>query len=122
MRTSTGARWRGPWIALALFLFATAAFVPIRIAYKRNQTHDAAPGEVVIENFTCSPGSLQVAKGTKIIFRNADGAAHTVTATDKSFDSGRLDGGDVFEVEVAASISYFCDIHQYMTGTIDVAS
>ncbi len=53
---------------------------------------------------------------------NDDGTAHTVTAADKSFDTGDLDGGATATITLAkaGTYQYFCNIHNYMTGTIEV--
>lgn len=111
---------RASWFAAVVLMFATAAFVPVRIVYKQHQSHVAAPGSVVIANFAYSPEVLTVPSGTKVTFANSDGAAHTATASDKSFDTGRLEQGMSFEVTVKSSVDYFCSIHQYMTAKIEV--
>ncbi|MEO6376169.1 MAG: plastocyanin/azurin family copper-binding protein [Acidimicrobiales bacterium] len=100
---------------------ATALFVPARIVYKQQQTSPVKPDAVVIANFAYSPETLTVAAGAKVTFTNTDGAAHTATADDKSFDSGRLAQGQSFELTVVNSITYYCTIHQYMTASIEVA-
>ena len=97
-------------------------FVPLRIIYKQQQTVKAAPNGVVIANFSFSPTPLQVSAGTVVTFKNTDGAVHTATASDKSFDSGRLAQGATYRAKITKSVTYFCDIHQYMTGTIEVRS
>ena len=52
---------------------------------------------------------------------NADGAAHTLTADDGSFDTGNLDGGAsaTITIDAPGRYAYFCDIHNYMTGVIE---
>jgi plastocyanin len=78
--------------------------------------------KVVISNFTFSPPTLRVAPGTTITITNNDGVTHTVTADDKSFDSGQIAGGATATVtlESPGKYTYHCDIHNYMTGTIEV--
>lgn len=109
------------WLVVIAVMLGTAVFVPSRIVYKKNQSVVAAPGNVVIMNFAFTPDVLKVPAGTKVTFTNNDGAAHTVTAADKSFDSGDLQQGDTFAVKVSKSGSYFCDIHDYMTAKIQVS-
>ena len=77
---------------------------------------------VVISNFAFSPSTLHVAPGTTIRISNADGVAHTVTADDKSFDSGDIAGGATATITIKAPgrYAYHCDIHNYMTGVIEV--
>ncbi len=78
---------------------------------------------LVIKDFKYEPATLMVAPGAKITVKNEDGAAHTVTAGDGSFDTGNIEGKAQKEITVskAGQISYKCDIHQYMTGVIQVS-
>jgi plastocyanin len=85
----------------------------------------SATGEaqtIVIKDFKFEPANLKVAPGAKVTVKNEDGAAHTVTAGDGSFDTGNLEAKAQKEITVskAGQISYRCDIHQYMTGVIQV--
>jgi plastocyanin len=86
----------------------------------------AAPGAtdtIVMKSFTFTPASLTVAPGAKITVVNQDQAPHTVTANDKSFDSGNISSGQRGEVTAPTkpgSYPYICTIHQYMTGTLIV--
>ncbi|MGH3669535.1 MAG: cupredoxin domain-containing protein [Pseudonocardiaceae bacterium] len=78
---------------------------------------------IVIKDFSYTPASLTVAPGTKITVVNQDQAPHTVTANDKSFDSGTIEGGRRGEVTAPTkpgTYAYICTIHQYMTGTLIV--
>jgi plastocyanin len=89
----------------------------------------AAPGAaqasgaktVVIDHFKFHPPALEVAKGTKVVFSNAAGVAHT--ATDKGvFDSGHIKPGKSFSVrfEQKGTFRYHCEIHPFMHGKIVV--
>ncbi|MFN2478947.1 MAG: cupredoxin domain-containing protein [Pseudonocardiaceae bacterium] len=86
----------------------------------------APPGAtdtIVMKSFAFTPASLTVAPGAKITVINQDQAPHTVTANDKSFDSGNISGGQRGEVTAPTkpgSYPYICTIHQYMTGTLIV--
>ena len=81
-----------------------------------------APNSITIANFQFSPEPLMVKAGTTVKVTNDDGTAHTVTAADKSFDTGDLDGGASTTITIAKAGTYkfFCNIHNYMTGTIEV--
>jgi len=68
---------------------------------------------VEIVDFNYKPADLKVKVGTTVTFTNADGFAHTVTAKDKSFDSGSMEEGATFE--------YLCAIHNSMMGTVTVS-
>ena len=82
-----------------------------------------AANTVVIKGFAFQPVSITVAPGTKITVINQDQATHTLTAEDKSFDTGTLAGGQRAEITAPGKpgkYSYVCTIHQYMTGTLTV--
>jgi plastocyanin len=69
------------------------------------------------------PAAITAKVGQKIVWTNADPIAHTVTATDNAkFDSGTLEAGGTFSyvTKKAGSISYVCEFHPGMTGTITV--
>ena len=85
-------------------------------------TGGSAGATLVIKDFTFQPTNLTVASGAKIVARNEDGTAHTLTADDRSFGTGNIEGKAQKELIVskAGQISYKCDIHQYMTGVIQV--
>ena len=80
------------------------------------------PNAIHIANFKYSPEPLVVTPGTKVTVTNDDGTVHTVTADDGKFDTGDLDGGASGTITIAdaGTYKYFCDIHNYMTGTIEV--
>jgi plastocyanin len=89
----------------------------------------AAPGPatasraktVDIDHFKFHPHTLEVAKGTKVVFSNSAGVAHTATDPG-SFNSGRIAPGDSFAVrfERKGTFSYHCEIHPFMHGKIIV--
>ena len=78
--------------------------------------------EIVIKDFAFAPARLEATAGTAVEVRNDDDAAHTVTATDKSFDTGSVDGGasKTITPSKVGTFSYVCSIHQYMTGELVV--
>ena len=80
----------------------------------------AATHDVQIENFAFSPAELPVAAGDTVVFTNSDGAPHTATARDGSFDTGPISPGASAEITVneAGSFEYFCSIHPSMAGMI----
>jgi plastocyanin len=86
-------------------------------------TTTPAANTIVIKNFAYVPPSLTVAPGTKITVINEDKAPHTVTATDHSFDSGTIEGGQRGEVTAPTTpgtYPYICTVHPYMKGTLIV--
>jgi plastocyanin len=80
------------------------------------------PNTIVIKNFAFAPQPLTVKAGTTITVTNGDDTTHTVTAAKGEFDTGEVDGGTTAQITVdrPGTYAYFCDIHQYMKGTIHV--
>lgn len=84
----------------------------------------ATSGDAVqIVDFNYKPANLQVKAGTTVTFTNEDTFAHTVTAKDKSYDSGNMDKGATFEQTFAeaGTFEYICAIHNSMTGKVTVS-
>jgi hypothetical protein len=110
------------WFVVSAVFLATAVFVPVRIRYRQNEPLPApAPGAIVIANYSFVPEHLTVDRGPlTIAFNNTDGAVHTATADDGSFDTGTISPGKTMTVSVAKTVSFHCDIHRSMTATIDV--
>lgn len=69
-----------------------------------------------------APGTRKVDPGTWVTWSNAGQDAHTVTATDGSFDSGNLDPSDGFSwfFSDPGTFAYVCALHPWMTGKIIV--
>ena len=81
------------------------------------------PNTVVIKNFAFGPATMTVAPGTKITVVNQDRAPHSVTAVNKSFDTGTLTGGQRGEItapNTPGTYPYICTLHPSMTGTLIV--
>jgi plastocyanin len=77
---------------------------------------------VHIRNFAYVPQNVTVHAGTTITFVNDDDEAHTVSATDKTFDSGGLDTNQKWQhtFKTPGKFNYFCEMHPYMKGTVTV--
>jgi len=85
----------------------------------------ATPKPVVtvhIKNFAYHDNTVTIHTGDTVLFVNDDGDAHTVTAADKSYDSGGLDTGQTWAhtFTKAGTYAYFCALHPYMKATIVV--
>ena len=81
-------------------------------------------GEVRITGFDYEPSVLDVTPGTVVKWTNEDGAPHTATAQDDTFDTGRLDKGESGEIafDTPGTYDYICTYHPYMEGQIVVSS
>ncbi len=82
----------------------------------------AGANAVIIKNFAFSPDRVTVPVGTVLKVTNEDNTTHTLTARDGAFTTGDLDGGRSATIKLskAGSFSYYCKIHNYMTGTVVV--
>ena len=104
-------------LALAAVLIATGvapAAAPGLATASRARTVD-------IDHFKFHPHTLEVTKGTKVVFSNSAKVAHTATDPG-AFDSGRIAPGESFSVrfEHKGTFSYHCEIHPFMHGKIVV--
>jgi plastocyanin len=83
----------------------------------------SASASVNISNFAFDPNVLEVTAGTTVTWTNNDGANHTVSADDGSFDSGSIGSGGSFSVtfDTPGTYTYHCNIHGNMTGTVVVS-
>ena len=81
-----------------------------------------ASAAVNISDFAFAPNVLEVTAGTTVTWTNNDGANHTVTADDGSFDSGSIGSGGTFSVtfDTPGTYAYHCNIHGNMTATVVV--
>lgn len=97
-------------------LLATA----VLLAGGRSAAADTAA--VSINNFAFTPANATISVGGTVNWTNNQSAPHTVTADDRSFDSGRLTTGQGFTrtFTTAGSFAYHCDIHPTMHGTVTV--
>jgi plastocyanin len=82
----------------------------------------AQAGRIPIQQYSFLPETVTVRSGTTVTWSNEDDAVHTVTATDKSWDSGRIPIGGTFHqtFTLPGSYEFLCAIHPAMKGTINV--
>ncbi len=95
---------------------------PLAVAAVLFATLGLTPPSVDIKNDAFAPQTLIVAAGTTVTFTNDDDDAHTVTATDGSFDSKGLDTNGRWRHTFVkpGTYAYFCQLHPFMKGTIVV--
>ncbi|GAC1299832.1 MAG: hypothetical protein NVSMB19_05040 [Vulcanimicrobiaceae bacterium] len=82
----------------------------------------SAGAAVDTQDFRYLPATLRVRPGATVRFTNSDAVAHTVSASDASFDSKNLAEGQSWShvFATAGTYTYFCAYHRYMHGTIVV--
>ncbi|MDQ1488844.1 MAG: hypothetical protein QOD57_3375 [Actinomycetota bacterium] len=80
------------------------------------------PGTVVIRELAFNPAQINARVGEDVVWHFDDkGVAHTVTADNGSFDSGkRTDGEFHMAFPQPGSYSYHCSIHPDMKGMVMV--
>lgn len=78
--------------------------------------------EVEIVDFAFQPDVLTVADGGVLTVVNRDDVTHALRADDGSFRTGELAEGesDSVRIEGSGTLSFRCEIHDSMTGEIDV--
>lgn len=85
---------------------------------------DSAPqaASVDIVDLDFEPREIEIAVGGTVTWENTGEVAHTVTSRSAGFDSGSLSPGDTFTLtpDTSGTISYFCQFHSSMQGTIVV--
>ena len=79
-----------------------------------------ATNSVSLKNVAFSPTCIKIAAGSTVIFTNQDVIAHTVYATDRSFDSGPLKSNAIFQHPFvkAGTFAIGCNYHPDMMLTV----
>ncbi len=82
----------------------------------------ASASSVTIKNFAFGPATVNVSVGDTVTWTNQDGAPHTATANDGSFDTGQLTKGKSgsHTFSKAGTFAYICSVHPNMKGTVVV--
>ncbi|MFF1791411.1 cupredoxin domain-containing protein [Kitasatospora sp. NPDC058243] len=83
-----------------------------------------APGAVAIRDFVFEPANFTVRPGAVVTVRNADTVDHTLTAQDRSFDTGTIAPGASATFTAPArpgASSYLCTLHHFMRGILTVS-
>lgn len=77
---------------------------------------------VTIENMQFSPQELTVRRGDRVVWVNKDLFPHTVTAVDKTFDSGSVAANASWSYVASkrGDYPYGCTFHPTMKGKITV--
>jgi plastocyanin len=77
---------------------------------------------IAIQGFMFKPSPAGAKVGDTITVTNGDGTNHSLTADDGSFDTGKFSGGSkTITLTKAGTFTYHCQVHNYMTGTIQVS-
>lgn len=81
-------------------------------------------GTATIVDFSFGPATVTIQAGGTMVWRHEGAVPHTVTSDEGVFESGTLAGGDQFRFtfDTPGTYTYFCSIHPYMRGTIEVVA
>lgn len=98
---------------------------PVSTSHATRSANQSARLSVAIRGYAFDPAKVTISAGGTITFHNDDTVAHTATAPNGAFDTGTIAPGKSVTVHLAAhakgTIHYICDIHQFMTATVNVA-
>ena len=110
------------WLLALVVPVIAAIAVIVTLSTTSDDSVALAPNTIAIKDFIFQPAPLQVKAGVTVTVDNGDDTMHTVTADDKSFDTGDIDGGakGTITIDKPGKYTYHCDIHNYMTGVIEV--
>jgi plastocyanin len=83
----------------------------------------ATGSRVKIVDFAFRPGTLTIAKGTRVRWTNKGAVTHTSTSNKGVWDSGSIAPGDTFSrvFKKAGTFKYHCTLHPTMTAKIVVS-
>jgi plastocyanin len=87
-----------------------------------NKANAGAAPQGLIQAYLFLPDRITVRSGTVVTWINNDVVPHTVTASDQSYDSGRMLYGFSFSqrFDTPGTFEFQCSIHPVMKGTVVV--
>ncbi len=120
-------RWINIISLMTIILLMLAACSPGTTSNPGAAPNTGGNQSIELMNTSFNPQQVTVKVGTTVVWTNKDSMAHTVTADDKSFDSGNLNPGQTFKFTFtkAGTYRYYCRYHGGpngigMSGTITV--
>lgn len=97
-----------------------AASAATAFAVKSSSAAQPTTHVVEITGFKFKPETLNVKAGDTVTWINRDIAPHTATATDKSWDTGKIGKAEQKSVTIIqdSEASYFCRYHPVMKASL----
>lgn len=110
-------------IACAVFALTAVCLAPAD-AQPATATAKPPTARIMVKDFAFTPAVLTVKPGSVVTVVNGDSVAHTVTGTGRAaFTTGVIKPGGTSRFTAPLShgrYSYICDIHQFMSATLEV--
>jgi plastocyanin len=105
-----------PWMIATIVIEEPKEAVKVEVSMPEGAGIEQ-PGQIYYD-----PEVIQVEVGTTVVWKNNDNAIHTVTSIDDEFDSDILSAGGSYEYtfNTPGKWDYFCIVHPWMTGSVDV--
>jgi plastocyanin len=117
---------RGSWPAVAALAVVIwgVALAPTALPAATGPSVQMVDNEPDLTNWHFDPADLTVPAGSTVVWHNRGKEEHSVTADDKSFDSGLKPSGTDFQhaFPKAGVYAYHCAPHPWMTGRIHVTA
>jgi plastocyanin len=107
----------------------TIPFTLSRYFGKRRETAQSAAAEPTgpvthaeMKTVTFSPNRIEITAGTTVTWTNNDPLVHTISADDKSWDSGAVEPGKTWSHTFTqpGEYSFHCTPHPFMKGVVVV--
>jgi plastocyanin len=75
-----------------------------------------------MKSIAFQPSRIEITAGTTVAWTNNDAVEHTVTAIDRSFDSGNMAPGATWQYTFTkpGTYQFFCVVHPFMKGVVVV--
>ena len=110
-------------LLLAAMLLTLVAGLTACGSSSKSSSSNASTDTITIKNFNFG-APITVKVGATVTVHNTDTTAHTVTADDNSFNTGPIQPGHTATIKVTkvGTVKFHCNIHNYMTGSIQVTS
>jgi plastocyanin len=111
------------WVVIgAVLVVAGIVLIVIDRLNDPDDAGESSAATVVAKDVAYDPDTVHVSAGETLSFRNEDNTTHTLTADDGQFDTGEVPAGGASVIVIAGPgpISFHCEIHASMTGTVDV--
>ena len=95
---------------------------PPRTASPLAAARTGATVKASMKSIAFQPGRIEIPTGTTVAWTNNDAVQHTVTAVDRSFDSGNMAPGASWPHTFTkpGTYQFFCVVHPFMKGVVIV--